>query len=153
MRRPPLFRTALLILPAALAVWVAAQDLGEQNPTPPRRSGQPIVESAAALMALHRSDSPRYDADCTRSGCHAGILSRTTLQEGIPDAHVLVAQMGLNPRHCVFCHTTVVIEDGQAGARGNGGTLGKNVATLTSCYPCHSAAGPGKQLYGPKTKR
>ncbi|MGC8763965.1 MAG: hypothetical protein ACP5VN_10110 [Acidobacteriota bacterium] len=153
MRRPLLFGTAFLVLSAVLALWAAAQDLGEQSPTPPRKPGQPINESAAALTALHRSDSPRYDADCTRSECHAGILSRKTLREGIPDAHVLVAQMGLNPRHCAFCHTTVVIEYGQSGARGNGGSLGKNVATITSCYPCHSAAGPGKQLYGPKKKR
>jgi hypothetical protein len=153
MRRSPLLRTACLLIPAALAVWAVAQDLGEQNPTPPRKAGQPIAESAAALTALHRSDSPRYDADCTRSQCHAGILARETLKPGVPEAHTLVAQMGLNPRHCTFCHPTVLIEDGQAGARGNGGSLGKNVATITSCYPCHSAAGPGKQLYGPKKKR
>lgn len=156
MRTPAVHRApliiALTVLAAGLAVWATAQDLGEQNPTPPRKAGSPIIQSAAALTALHRSDSPQYDKDCTRSGCHDGILSRTTLSDAVPDAHRRVAEMGLDPKHCVFCHQSVDIEKGQMGARGNAGSLGKNVATITSCYPCHSPSGPGKQLYGPKKK-
>lgn len=152
MKTLTLRRAPLILALAGLAVWTMAQELGEQNPTPPRKPGSPIIQSAAALMALHRSDSPQYDRDCTRSGCHDGILSRATSSTAVPDAHRRVAEMGLDPKHCVFCHQSVDIEKGQMDARGNAGTLGKNVATITSCYPCHTKNGPGKQLYGPKKK-
>ena len=152
VRRAPLIM-AMTALALGLAAWTMAQDLGEQNPTPPRKPGSPIIRSAASLMALHRSDSPQYDKNCTQGGCHAGILNRDTLSESVPEAHALVAQMGLDPKHCVFCHQSVDIEKGQMGARGNAGSLGKNVATITTCYPCHSPSGPGKQLYGPKKKK
>lgn len=143
--------TGIMVFSLCLIIYAQA-NLGEQNPTPPRKKGEPIIKSIASLTQLHNASSPQYDKDCLKSGCHKGILERTTLDESVPEAHRLVNMMGLPANHCILCHESVEIVSGKEKERGNAGSLGKNVNAVLKCYPCHSKNGPGKRLYGPPKK-
>jgi len=120
-----------------------------QNPTPPRQPGQPIVVSVASLIALHDANSPRYNPDCLSSGCHSDIFNRTTLSRSIRPAHNIVERMGLTATDCRYCHeSTEIVRGIRRAERGNAAKLGKQVDPGFRCYPCHGVSGPGKQLYG-----
>ncbi len=119
-----------------------------QNPTPLRKAGQPIIRSTANLIALHNAKSRQYNPNCLSAGCHADIFNRTTLSSSIRPAHNIVERMGLLATHCQFCHESTEIARGIRGERGNAAKLGKQVDPEFRCYPCHGIAGPAKKLYG-----
>jgi hypothetical protein len=143
---------ALVIGTALLGtVWLARSQTSSenQNPTPPRLPGQPIVVSVAGLIAIHDAKSPRYNPDCLASGCHADIFNRTTLSRSIRAAHNIVERMGLTATDCRYCHeSTEIVRGIRRAERGNAAKLGKQVDPGFRCYPCHGVSGPGKQLYG-----
>ena len=120
---------------------------GHQNPTPPRKVGQPIIRSTANLIALHNAKSRQYNPNCLSAGCHADIFNRTTLSSSIRPPHNIVERMGLAATHCQFCHESTEIARGIRGERGNAAKLGKQVDPEFRCYPCHGIAGPAKKLY------
>lgn len=120
---------------------------GNQNPSPPRKAGQPIIRSTANLIALHDAKSRQYNPNCLAAGCHADIFNRTSLNSAIPPAHNIVERMGLPATHCRFCHESTEIVRGIRRERGNATKLGKNVDPEFRCYPCHGIAGPAKKLY------
>ena len=124
--------------------WAQAQSL----PTPPRKAGEPIIRSTAALTALHDARSNQYNSNCLTVGCHADIHNRTSLNRSIPPAHNLVQpEMHIPGRVCTFCHESTEIVRGIRGERGNAGKLGKNVDPERRCALCHDSDGPGKKLY------
>lgn len=141
-----------LVIGASLlgTAWLARSQTSSenQNPTPPRLPGQPIVVSVAGLIAIHDAKSPRYNPDCLASGCHADIFNRTTLSRSIRPAHNIVERMGLTATDCRHCHESTEIVRGIRRERGNAAKLGKQVDPEFRCYPCHGSSGPGKQLYG-----
>jgi hypothetical protein len=116
-------------------------------PTPPRKQGEPIVRSTAALIALHDAKSTQFQANCLAGGCHADIFNRVSLNSTVPPAHNRVASMGIPAAQCSFCHESTEIVQGIQKGRGNGAKLGKNVDAGLRCYPCHSKYGPAKKLY------
>lgn len=118
-----------------------------QNPTPPRKAGDPIIRSNANLIALHDAKSRQYNPNCLASGCHADIFNRTVGNSSIRPPHSLVERMGLPATGCQICHQSTDIVRGIRGERGNAAKLGKNVDPEFRCYPCHGSLGPGKQLY------
>ena len=151
-----LHRWEILVVLASTA-WLGgilptrAQTSSEnQNPTPRRLAGQPIVVSVASQIGLHDARSPRYNPNCLASGCHADIFNRTTLSRSlsIRPAHNIVERMGLTAADCRYCHETTEIVRGIRRERGNAAKLGKQVDPEFRCYPCHGVSGPGKQLYG-----
>jgi len=141
-----------LVIGAALlgTAWLARSQTSSenQNPTPPRMPGQPIVVSVAGLIAIHDAKSSRYNPDCLASGCHADIFDRTTLSRSIRPAHNIVERMGLTATDCRYCHESTEIVRGIRRERGNAAKLGKQVDPEFRCYPCHGSSGPGPQLYG-----
>lgn len=118
-----------------------------QNPVPERATGEAFLVSHANLIALHNANSPRYQANCLSSGCHANIFNRVTLNPSIREAHQTVETMGLPPAHCTFCHQSVEIVVGLRQERGNAGTVGKNVNVEFKCAPCHGSSPVAKPLY------
>lgn len=129
-------------------LWVRAQtSQSNQDPTPPRAAGQPIIQSNADIIALHDARSRQYNPNCLSAGCHADIFDRTTLDSSIRAAHNTVERMGLSANDCRSCHESTEIVNGIRRERGNAGKLGKQVDPVLKCFPCHGSAGPGKQLY------
>lgn len=142
----PSFAGSVLLIGALIAQ--AQTTGGNQNPTPPRFPGQPIVRSLADMIGVHNSASRQYNPDCLSAGCHADIFDRTTLSSSIRAAHNIVARMGLTATDCRHCHeSTEIVRGIRRAERGNAAKLGKQVDPVLRCYPCHGSAGPGKQLY------
>ncbi len=139
---------SVAILAGGLFLAEAQAPSGNQNPTPPRQTGQVIVRSAANLIALHDTKSKQYNPNCLAAGCHADIFNRTTSNSAIAPAHNRVDRMGLVATQCRFCHESTEIALSIQGERGNAAKLGKNVDAEFRCYPCHGVAGPAKKLYG-----
>lgn len=109
---------------------------GEGVPPPPFET--------VNLIAIHNSESPSYDNDCIK--CHGDMTSETTLNPNIQGIHPHM--MPFTPGYegkitnelCVTCHTNVDFVEESAG------NLRRNVA-VEQCVPCHTPAGPGKELY------
>lgn len=135
-----------MVLGAAL--MAEAQTLPKnQNPTPPRRAGDPIIKSLADKIALHDAKSSQYQRNCLVRGCHDLIFDQTSLNSRIRPPHSLVEIMGIASTQCDFCHVSTEIVNGMKNGRGSAGVIGKNVDPVLRCYPCHSIAGPAKPLY------
>lgn len=144
LKVPALVGTALL---GGVLVARAQAPSSNQNPTPARKAGQPIIRSTANLIALHNAKSKQYNPNCLAAGCHADIFNRTTLGRSITPPHNLVERMGIPAAQCQFCHESTEIARGIRGERGNAAKLGKQVDPEFRCYPCHGVAGPAKKLY------
>ena len=138
--------TLALVMAAVLSV--NAQNLPQnQNPTPPRQSGDPIIRSLAGLIALHDAKSPQYRPGCLDRGCHDTIFNQSVQNSRIRPPHSVVEIMGIPPTACDFCHQSTQIVNGMKNGRGAAAVIGRNVDPVLRCFPCHGVAGPGKKLY------
>ncbi len=108
-----------------------------------------IVTSDQNLVALHKSTSSQYKPECLTSGCHDMLLQdEKSLDPRVESIHqrMIPYVPGYNPRKgtssetCRHCHRSVDLINKSAGA------LSKNVSPQ-NCAVCHTAAGPGKELY------
>lgn len=98
------------------------------------------------LEALHDSSSTVYGNDCIK--CHGDMSSETTLSAQVQGIHTRMCpfvyqatgQTSMTNTVCVYCHTTVDLRDESAG------NIRRQVA-MSKCNTCHTAAGPGRQLY------
>ncbi|MBI2933534.1 MAG: hypothetical protein HYY16_17975 [Planctomycetes bacterium] len=98
------------------------------------------------LVQVHDSGSPAYNSDCMR--CHGDMSQETTLSSGVqgihprmcPYVYQAAGQTTTTNEVCVYCHESVDFLDKSAG------NLRKQVA-VGKCVTCHTAAGPGRQLY------
>lgn len=101
------------------------------------------------MVALHKSTSPQYNPNCLTNGCHDKLLQEEkSLDPRVETIHhrMIPYVPGYNPRKgassatCRHCHRSVDLINKSAAA------LLKNVSPQ-NCAVCHTAAGPGKELY------
>lgn len=128
--------TAVGGLAVVLAGCVVAPGVA---PGPPRAD-------APDLVALHNAKSPSYDKNCL--SCHGDIMTRTTLNPKIKEAHAAMVpfapgydeKVGVTNETCTSCHSRVDL------LQHSGEQIRKN-ADVASCGACHSKSGPSSKKF------